>query len=119
MNQYDIQIQTVGSQSDIVLIKIRGFLDTSSAYQLQEKADNLIGDGIYKYIINCEHLEHISSAGIEVFHGMAQKLQGNNGGIIFTNISDKIYKLFEMIGMTVFFQIKDTIQEAMKEFESS
>jgi anti-anti-sigma factor len=113
----NIQIRKVGSHSDIALIKIRGFLDTMLAYQLQEKAEEQIETGIYKYIINFESLEYISSAGIEAFHDIAQKLQENNGEIIFTNVPDKIYKLFEAIGTITFFRIKDTIREAMREFE--
>lgn len=114
----NIQIRKIGSQSDVALIKIRGFLDTISAYHLQEKANGLIKDKIYKYIIDCEYLEYISSAGIETFHSMAQKLRKNKGEIIFTNVPAKIHKLFELIGTTTFFRIKNTIQEATQEFES-
>jgi len=114
----NIQIRTIGSRSDVALIKIRGFLDTATAYYLQERGDKLIKDGLYKYIINCEHLEYISSGGIETFYSIAQKLRENNGEIIFINVPDKIRKLFEIIGTTTFFRIKDTVQEAMREFES-
>ena len=113
-----IRIRMIGSQSDVALIKIRGFLDTVSAYHLQEKTNELIRDRIYKYIIDCDYLEYVSSAGIETFHSMAQKLQKNNGEIIFTNVPTKIHKLFKLIGTTTFFRIKNTIQEATKEFES-
>ena len=116
---YNIQIRTIGTQSDIALIKVRGFLDTMSAYELKERGDTLIGGGIYKYIINFEHLEHISSAGIEAFHGIAQRIQKKNGEIIFTNVPDKISNLFEKIGVTVFFRTRNTIQEALREFELS
>jgi anti-anti-sigma factor len=116
---YNIQIRTIGSHSDVALIKVRGFLDTMLAYEFKEEGDKLIGGGIYKYIIDFEYLEHISSAGIEAFHGMAQRLQKKNGEIIFTNVPDKIANLFEKIGVTVFFRTKDTIQEALREFESS
>jgi anti-anti-sigma factor len=108
----------IGSQSDVALIKIRGFLDTVSAYHLQEKCDDLIKKGTYKYIIDCEYLEHTSSAGIETFHSMAQRLQKYNGEIIFTNVPAKIHRLFKLIGTTTFFKVKNTVQEAAKELES-
>jgi anti-sigma B factor antagonist len=114
----NIRIRMIGSQSDVALIKIRGFLDTVSAYHLQQKCDDLIKKGTYKYIIDCEYLDYISSAGIETFHSMAQRLQKHNGEIIFTNVSAKIHKLFKLIGTTTFFQVKNTVQEAAKELES-
>ncbi len=116
--EHNIRIRKIGAQSDVALIKLRGFLDTIAAYDLQEKGDELIEEGIYKHIIDCEHLEYISSAGIETFYNMVQKLQKNHGEVIFTHVPDKIYNLFNLIGTTTFFQIKDTIREATKEFES-
>ena len=113
-----IQMRRVGAHSDIALIKLRGFLDTVSAYQLQQMGDELIQGGIYKYILNLEQLEYISSAGIETFHDLAQKLQKHQGEIIFTNVPEKIHKLFEIIGTTTFFRIKQTVQEALRELES-
>ena len=71
----NVQIKEVGSRSDIRLINIRGLLDTVIAYRLQEKMDILIEDGIFKYIIDLEELEHISSAGIGLFSAMALELQ--------------------------------------------
>jgi anti-sigma B factor antagonist len=114
-----VQIRTIGSQSDIALIKLRGFLDTVSAYHLQQQGDELIQNGIYKYIFNLEQLEYISSAGIETFHDLAQKVRTHKGEIIFTNVPEKIHKLFEIIGTTTtFFCIKKTVQEAIKEFKA-
>jgi anti-anti-sigma factor len=112
-----IQIRTIGSRSHIALIKLRGFLDTVSAYQLQQEGDALIEAGIYKHIISLEHLEYLSSAGIETFHSLAQELYTHQGEIIFTEVPEKIYKLFEIIGTTTFFRIKSTVREAIREFE--
>ena len=116
MRKVDIQIETVESHADIVMVYIRGPLDTVAAYEFHEKMDNLINNGLYKFIINLKELDYISSAGIGVFPGMALELQKHQGGIVFINVSGKIYKLFEMIGLTVIFTVKETLEEALKEF---
>ncbi|MBD3305904.1 anti-sigma factor antagonist [candidate division KSB3 bacterium] len=113
----DMHIQKVGAQADIAVVQIHGPLDTVAAYAFQEKMDDLIRSGIYKFIINLEQLEYISSAGIGVFPGMFQTLQEHQGGLVFLHVSPKVYKLFEMIGLTSIFQMKETLDEAIQEFE--
>lgn len=116
--EVDIHIEEVASRSNIVMVRIRGPLDTVASYAFHEKMNALIKSGVYKFIMNLEELEYISSAGIGVFPGMAMELQKNRGGIVFINVSPKIYKLFEMIGLTTIFGIKDSLEEAIKEFDS-
>lgn len=112
-----IRVRMVGSQAGIALIKIQGFLDTVSAYALQEQGEELIMKGVYHYILDLDNLEYISSAGIEAFHTLAQKLQPYEGEIIFVRVPEKIYKVLEIIGTTTFFQFKPTIRDAIKEFD--
>lgn len=113
----NIQVRHVGSQLQIALITLRGFLDTVSAYRLQQKGIELIEGGTYQYIINFELLEYISSAGLETLYTMAHKIQPHHGEIILVNVPKKIYKVFDIIGITTFFHIKDNIRDALQELD--
>jgi len=115
MDKVDIYIEKVEFHPDIVMVRINGPLDTVASYTFHEKMDSLIKSGVYKFIINLEKLDYISSAGIGVFPGMALDLQKHHGGIVFINLSTKIYKLFNMIGLTTIFSVKETEEEAIKE----
>lgn len=112
-NNYSIK--TIGPRLDIAHIKVRGCLDTVIAYQFQEKLRAMIQHGIYKYVITLSDLDYISSAGIEVFHYLKQDLQAQNGACILTNVPPKIRKLFDMIGVSTIFTIKETFEQAMVE----
>ena len=115
----NVQIKKIGSQSDIRLINIRGPLDTVEAYHLQEKMDTLIEDGILKYIVNLEELEHISSAGIGIFSAVALELRKLQGQIIFIHVPEQVLHLFEITRLIEFFTIKESINEAITILESS
>lgn len=119
MSTLKILIDKKGILSDIAVVQIHGSLDTVGAYSFQEEIEKLIKTGIYKYILDFEHLEYISSAGIGVFFGISPKLREHQGGFVFIHVRRKIYKLFEMIGLTAIFRIKDTLEEALKELESN
>lgn len=116
MSTVDILIQPVESHHDIVVVRIDGPLDTVASYSFQESMDQLLEQGVYKFIVDLEALDYISSAGIGVFPGIAQTLREHQGGIVFINVSAKIKRLFEMIGLTTIFTIHSSVEEALREF---
>ena len=115
----EVQIGTIGARADIILIKIRGFLDAVVAYHLQEKVDPLLKKGIFKYIINLEELEHISTAGIGFFSGLAMELQKHHGKIIFTNVPVLVQHLFNTTGLIGIFPIRESVKDAVTAIESA
>jgi anti-sigma B factor antagonist len=114
----NIQVRYVGARLHIALVTLRGFLDTVSAYRLQQEGEALIESGTHQYIINLQLLEYISSAGLETLHTLTHKLQPHRGQIILVHVPKKIYKIFDTIGITAFFEIRETIQDAIKELEA-
>ncbi len=116
MGRVKIQTKIIDQSSDIMMIQIDGPLDTVAAYTFQEQLEDLIETGTYKFIINLEALEYISSAGIGVFPAIAKTLHEHEGGIVFIHVSSKIAKLFAMIGLTTIFTIRPNMEEALKEF---
>ena len=118
MSNSQIQITERGKHADIVVVQVHGPLDTVAAYTFQEEVQTLIRSGVYKYILDLQHLEYISSAGIGVFPGMMNELQKHYGGIIFVHVPTKISKLFQMIGLTTLFPIMDTVEQALEQFDT-
>lgn len=119
MSNVRIVIQKRGVHSDIAVIQVHGPLDTVVAYAFQEKMHALIQTGMSKFVIDLAHLEYISSAGIGVFPGMSAELRKRHGGLVFAQVPAKVYKLFEMIGLTAIFKVAETVDDALKEFESN
>jgi len=110
-------IRIIGSHPDIAHIFIPTSLDTMTAYHLQEKIESLIRNGLYKYIINLEDVVYVSSAGIQVLHNVQRGLRSKHGGMILTNIPEKISHLFDTIGVTTIFEMTDTVEQAVEKFE--
>jgi anti-sigma B factor antagonist len=110
-----IRIETVDNYPQIRVIHLRGFLDSMTATEFQQTTEDLIAHQLVQHIINLEHLEYVSSAGVEAFHLFAQKLQKYKGALIFVNVPEKIYRVFETIGLTTFIPTLATLPEAIKE----
>lgn len=118
MSNLRIVVQEQGSQANIVVVQVYGSLDTVAAYTFQERLDALIRSGAYRFIIDLNQLDYISSAGIGVFPAISDELQLHAGELIFARVPEKVYKLFELVGLIAQFTITETVEQALKEFES-
>ena len=118
MSNLRIHIRKQGKHSDIAVVQVHGPLDTVASYTFQEKMHTLIESGLYKYVVDLQALEYISSAGIGVFPGMLNELRQHNGGLIFVRVPTKTYKLFEMIGLMTLFPVMESVEQAVEEFDA-
>ena len=113
-----VHVSTTGSQADITLIDIRGFLDTMVAYTLQEQVNALLEEGKDKYIINLEELEYISSAGIGFFSDLVLKLRKCQGQLIFIHIPEQVQHLFKITRLIEIFTVGENMQDALAKLDA-
>lgn len=97
---------TTELQESSVKISISGFLDAHTAPILESAIKQQIENKIYNIQIDFGKLDYISSAGFGVFMEFIEEIRQNGGDIVFTNMSEKIKKLFELLGFDILFKIK-------------
>lgn len=107
-------VRKIGAEADIAHIQIPSALDSQTAYQLLEKIEGLAQTGITKYIINLEDVQYISSTGIEVIFRLQQELRETYGNVLVTNIPQKIYQLFDKVGVMTILQVTDSLEQAVE-----
>ncbi|GAK56858.1 anti-anti-sigma regulatory factor [Candidatus Vecturithrix granuli] len=115
---HNFRIRTLGIQADILHLLIPNCLDTVTAYCLQDKIESFIRAGFSKYIIDLSDATYVSSAGIQVIILLQKRMYDNHGGVVLTNIPEKIYRLFAKIGVTEMCGMAETIAQALQTFES-
>jgi len=114
----DVKITTIGANSDIVLVSVRGFLDTVVAYHLQERVEKLIEEGHCKFLVDLKHLEYISSAGVGLFSAIILDLQRQQGKALFINIPDTVYEVLHLTHLIEIFSIAENQEEALTLLEN-
>ncbi len=110
---HDVQITRIGSQKDVLEISIRGILDTTVAYSLQKEVHKLIDEGQYRYLINLEKLEQISSAGIGFFSELVVELRKHQGDLVFVNIPEHVQHVLKITRLFELFTVCDTVAAAL------
>ncbi|MDZ7623564.1 MAG: STAS domain-containing protein [Ignavibacteriaceae bacterium] len=110
---------SVRENGDISIINLKGFLDAHTAPTLENNFTQLINDSKFKIVVNFEDLAYISSAGLGVFMAYIESIRDNKGDIKLTNMSDKVFNIFDLLGFPLLYEIYKNEEEAIKKFSGS
>jgi anti-sigma B factor antagonist len=101
------------------VINVSGYLDAHTAPTLEDNFTDLIDQNKFKIVVNFEELAYISSAGLGVFMAYIEKIRNNSGDIKLTNMNDKVYNIFDLLGFPLLYEIYKTENEALNKFKES
>jgi anti-sigma B factor antagonist len=106
-------------QDSVNVIELKGYLDAHTAPRLEEALQGLVDRRRFNIIVNCRDLSYISSAGLGVFMAFIEDVRKNKGDIKLTNMSPKVYNVFDLLGFPLLYEILSDEQEAVKRFFDS
>lgn len=101
---------------NVHVLELRGYLDAHTAPKLEEAFQNLLNDQRYLIVVNCKDLSYISSAGLGVFMAFIEDVRKHSGDIKLTNMSPKVYNVFDLLGFPLLYEIFKDEKEAVKRF---
>ena len=105
-------------RKEISILRLKGFLDAHTAPQFEQAIQDLIEESRYKIIISMSNLNYISSAGLGVFMGFIEEIRNKKGDIKLCSMSDKVYKVFDLLGFPALYQIFKEEDEAEAEYDN-
>ncbi|HBH23689.1 MAG TPA: anti-sigma F factor antagonist [Cytophagales bacterium] len=98
-------------ESDICFITVKGDVDASSSIHLDQSINEATRQ-FKKILIDCQHLNYISSAGLGVFMSYINDLEEKGIKMILFNMSPKVHHVFEILGLDQLLKITGTEAEA-------
>jgi anti-sigma B factor antagonist len=101
----------------VSVIELKGYLDAHTAPDLETAFQKLLTEKKYKVVVNCRDLSYISSAGLGVFMAYVEDIRKNMGDIKLTNMSPKVYNVFDLLGFPILYEIYKDEQEAVTRFK--
>lgn len=102
--------------NEIVCFFLSGYLDAHTAPELENSISELMAQGKYFILVNFKNLDYISSAGLGVFMAFVEEIRENNGDIKMSEMTQKVYSVFDLLGFPILFDILDTDKEAIDKF---
>jgi anti-sigma B factor antagonist len=100
----------------VSVIELKGYLDAHTAPDLETAFQKLLIEKKYNVVVNCQDLSYISSAGLGVFMAYVEDIRKNMGDIKLTNMSPKVYNVFDLLGFPILYEIYKDEQEAVSRF---
>ncbi|MFY0626078.1 MAG: STAS domain-containing protein [Reichenbachiella sp.] len=93
-------------------LMVGGEVDASSSIHLDTALHQAMEDE-QKIIVNLSELEYISSAGLGVFMSILQDLENKNIGLVIFGMKEKVFEVFEILGLDQLMVIKKDKDEAL------
>lgn len=109
-----MEIETKKTNNAVIII-VKGRMDAVTVPELEAKTNALIEEGAICIILNFNHLEYISSAGLRVVLITAKKLKVAKGQLLLTNLTGIVKEVFEMSGLLTIFKSFTSDEEALKQ----
>jgi anti-sigma B factor antagonist len=116
MSEFKIQHRT---GEGVNVIDLKGYLDAHTAPELENVLQKLIEEKKFNIVVNCKDLSYISSAGLGVFMAYIEDVRKNRGDIKLTNMSPKVYNVFDLLGFPILYEIYKDEQDAIKKFQDA
>ena len=113
MSSFKIELR---ESNNINILDLKGYLDAHTAPELEKMFQTLIDRKQFDIIVNCRDLTYISSAGLGVFMAYIEDVRDNQGDIKLSNMSPKVFNVFDLLGFPLLYEITADEAEAVKKF---
>ena len=114
MSEFKVTIRE--QLNNIHVIELKGYLDAHTAPILEDTFAKLVGEKKFRIIVNCKDLNYISSAGLGVFMAFIEDMRGGDGDIKMSDMTPKVFNIFDLLGFPMLYDIVKTEDEAVKNF---
>jgi anti-anti-sigma factor len=114
-----IKLQKVLEAEGCLILSLTGYIDTYNSNYFQKRVQKAIEAGFIRLIFNCAGLNYVSSTGIGSFTAFLKTVKPRGGDLVLLEIQPKVYEVFQLLGFSQFFNIKDNIDDSVAFFRKT
>lgn len=105
---------TLEQRGEVTIMNIRGDVTSFSEMPLKDAYRKVVDKDARKIILKFDRDAYINSGGIALLIQMMYQIKEKKQTAAVTGISDHFKKIFNMVGITKFANIFDTVDEALQ-----
>ena len=113
-----IRLQRIDGVDNGLVLYLTGYIDTYNSNFFQKRVNKAIEGNFTKIVFQCAGLNYVSSTGIGSFTAFLKSVKPKGGEIVLLEIQPKVYEVFQLLGFSQFFNIKDSLEDAVRFFNS-
>jgi anti-anti-sigma factor len=101
-----------------LMLSLTGYIDTYNSNFFQKRIQKAIEGGFVRLIFQCSGLNYVSSTGIGSFTTFLKAVKPQGGDLVLLDIQPKVFEVFQLLGFSQFFNIRESIEESISFFNS-
>ena len=117
MEGIQVSAEVAGSRNHISIIKVGGYIDTTTSSELERSLDSLLKQGRFFIIVDLGNVDYISSAGWGIFISEIKSIRENGGDLKLVRMVPDVYEIFELLEFHHILDVYDSVDEAINKFE--
>ncbi|MCR4440200.1 MAG: STAS domain-containing protein [bacterium] len=118
MEGIQLSVEKPSSRDDIAIIKVGGYIDTTTSAELEHSLSSLLKAGTYNVIIELANVDYISSAGWGIFISEIKGIREKGGDLKLVGMIPDVYEVFELLEFHYILKAFDTVEEAIRDFDA-
>lgn len=111
-----IRLQKIDEVKGCLVLYLTGYIDTYNSNYFQKRVARTIENGFIHLIFHCGGLNYVSSTGIGSFTAFLKAVKPRGGDLVLLEIQPKVYEVFQLLGFSQFFNIKENLEESVGYF---
>ncbi len=119
MEGIQVSTEVSGSRNHISIIKVGGYIDTTTSSELERALNSLLKQGRFFIIVDLGNVDYISSAGWGIFISEIKAIRENGGDLKLVRMVPDVYEIFELLEFHHILDVYDRVEDAVNRFESS
>ncbi|MBN1154839.1 STAS domain-containing protein [candidate division KSB1 bacterium] len=116
MEGIQLSVKQTGANNDISIIKVGGYIDTTTSAELEHSLESLLKNNNYNIIIDLGNVDYISSAGWGIFISELKGIRDRGGDLKLVNMMPDVFEVFELLEFHYILKAFDSIEEAIADF---
>lgn len=112
----DIRLEKIVNVDNCLLLKLTGYVDTYNTTLFQRRVNLAIESNFVRLIFDCTNLSYFSSTGIGSFTSFLKTVKPRGGDIVLFGMQQRLFEIFQLLGFSQFFSIKESKEEAINHF---
>ncbi len=118
MRGIDVTVEEVGAGEQIALVRVTGYVDTTTSHELEKKLNAILERRQFNVIVDLSGVDYVSSAGWGIFIGEIREIREQQGDLKLAGMSPDVYEVFELLEFQNILEAYPDAQTAVARFEA-
>lgn len=119
MEGIQLSVKQTGANNNISVIKVGGYIDTTTSAELEHSLEQLLNSNCYNIIIDLGNVDYISSAGWGIFISEIKGIREKGGDLKLVGMIPDVFEVFELLEFHYILKAFDSLDDAIADFDKA